>query len=370
MHFLFKKMFSSSAIVLFSLTAFVLFCNTNAVIKPPGNATIPAFIAFGDSIMDTGNNYIETIAKCNFPPYGRDFVGGKPTGRWSNGKAPTDLIAEELGIKELVPPYLDPNLQLQDLKTGVCFASGGTGYDPLTPILAFFFFFFQKSVISLPDQLRMFKEYIGKLNATFGAEQTNFILANSLFFLVAGSNDIANTYYLSPSREIMYDISSYTDLMIKFASKFLKELQGLGARRIGVFSAPPLGCIPSQRTTVGGLQRNCAEKYNRASLLFNSKLNTTIDSLNKNLPDSRIVYVDVYNPFLDIIENPQNYGFHVADRGCCGTGDIEVAVLCTSTPTTCVNASDYIFWDSYHPTEAVYRTLISQFLPKYINSFF
>ena len=89
-------------------------------------------------------------------------------------------------------------------------------------LTVFFFFFFQKSVISLPDQLRMFKEYIGKLNATVGAEQTNFILANSLFFLVAGSNDIANTYYLSHAREIMYDISSYTDLMIKFASKFLK----------------------------------------------------------------------------------------------------------------------------------------------------
>ena len=42
------------------------------------------------------------------------------------------LSAEELGIKELVPPYLDPHLQPQDLKTGICFASGGTGYDPLT----------------------------------------------------------------------------------------------------------------------------------------------------------------------------------------------------------------------------------------------
>ncbi|KAL4650236.1 hypothetical protein ACB092_01G072700 [Castanea dentata] len=347
MHFLFKKLFSSSAMVLFSLIAFVHFCNTNAVKKPPRNATIPAIIAFGDSIMDTGNN---------------------------------NYTSEEFGIKELVPPYLDPNLQLQDLKIGVCFASGGTGYDPLTPILA--------SVISLPDQLRMFKEYIGKLNALVGAEQTNFILANSLFFLVAGSNDIANTYYLSHVREIMYDISSYTDLMIKFATKFIKvgwlwimfysliscffklpmikrrKVTGLGARRIGVFSASPLRCIPSQRTAAGGLQRNFAEKYNRASLLFNSKLNTTIDFLNKNLPDSRIVYVDVYNPVLDIIENPQNYGFHVADRGCCGTGDIEVAVLCTLTTTTCVNASDYIFWDSYHPTEAVYRTLISQLLQK------
>ena len=46
------------------------------------------------------------------------------------------LLAEELGIKELVPAYLDPQLQPQELKTGVCFASGGSGYDPLTPKIA------------------------------------------------------------------------------------------------------------------------------------------------------------------------------------------------------------------------------------------
>ena len=42
---------------------------------------------------------------------------------------------EELGIKELLPAYLKPNLEGSDLVTGVCFASGGSGYDPLTSIL-------------------------------------------------------------------------------------------------------------------------------------------------------------------------------------------------------------------------------------------
>ena len=101
MHFLFKKLSSSSssAIVLFSLIAFVLFSNTNAVIKLPGNATIPAIIAFGDSIMDTGNNnHLKTLGKCNFRPYGRAFIGKKLTGRWTNGKAPTDLIVLSLSL--------------------------------------------------------------------------------------------------------------------------------------------------------------------------------------------------------------------------------------------------------------------------------
>lgn len=53
----------------------------------------PAVIAFGDSILDTGNNdYIETIMKADFRPYGRDFLGGKPTGRFSNGRIPSDFL--------------------------------------------------------------------------------------------------------------------------------------------------------------------------------------------------------------------------------------------------------------------------------------
>ncbi|KAK4481407.1 hypothetical protein RD792_012297 [Penstemon davidsonii] len=63
-------------------------------------------------------------------------MGGKPTGRFSDGKDPSDLIAEELGIKALVPAYFNPALQAQDLLTGVNFASGGAGYDPLTSDLA------------------------------------------------------------------------------------------------------------------------------------------------------------------------------------------------------------------------------------------
>ena len=61
----------------------------------PKNEKIPAILVFGDSIVDSGNNnYINTIAKANFPPYGRDLDGGVPTGRYSNGKVPSDLIGD------------------------------------------------------------------------------------------------------------------------------------------------------------------------------------------------------------------------------------------------------------------------------------
>ncbi|XP_048623657.1 GDSL esterase/lipase At3g43550-like [Brassica napus] len=83
--------------------------------------------------MDTGNNNgLHTILKCNFPPYGKDFPGGYATGRFSDGRVPSDLIAEKLGLTKTLPAYMSPNLKPEDLLQGVTFASGGTGYDPLT----------------------------------------------------------------------------------------------------------------------------------------------------------------------------------------------------------------------------------------------
>ncbi|RVX03388.1 GDSL esterase/lipase EXL3 [Vitis vinifera] len=298
---------SSSSTIPLLVFVFISLCSTEALVKLPDNEKVPAVIVFGDSIVDPGNNNnLVTVAKCNFPPYGRDFIGGIPTGRFSNGKIPSDFIAEELGIKKLLPAYLDPTLQPSDLLTGVSFASGASGYDPLTP--------------KIPRQ---------------------------------------------------YDFASYADLLVIWASSFFKELYGLGARRIGVFSAPPLGCLPSQRTLAGGIQRECVEKYNEASQLFNTKLSSGLDSLNTNFPLAKFVYVDIYNPLLDIIQNPQKSGFEVVNKGCCGTGLIEVSVLCDQlNPFTCNDATKYVFWDSYHPTERAYKTIIGEIFQGYVDSFF
>lgn len=88
----------------------------------------------------------------------------------------------------------------------------------------------------------------------------------------------------------------------------MQELYKLGARRIGVFGAPPIGCLPAQRTLQGGPTRACSEEENEAAKLYNSKLSPTLASLTKSLPQSRVVYIDVYDPLLDLIQHPQNHG--------------------------------------------------------------
>ncbi|KAJ8538248.1 hypothetical protein K7X08_014788 [Anisodus acutangulus] len=341
--------------VILFFVSFMLFSGCEAKVQLPNNLVVKAVFAFGDSIVDQGNNNdIATVVKCNFLPYGKDFNGGIPTGRFCNGKTPPDLIVEELGIKELVPAYLDSNLKSEDLKTGVSFASGGCGFNPLTATIV--------SAIPLSTQLNQFREYIGKLEGLVGEEEANYILENSLFLVVAGSDDLANTYFTAGIR-LKQDIDSYTDLMAEKASEFIQELYNLGARKIGIFGIPPIGCLPSQRTLAGGLDRACAKEYNEAAQMANTKFSIGIDSLSKKLTQSKLVLLDIYNPLLDLIVNPQKYGFEEVEKGCCGTGTIEVparqgCIISTASVSSAIGASaPHAYTSSKHAVLGLTRNL-------------
>ncbi|KAJ8430700.1 hypothetical protein Cgig2_012398 [Carnegiea gigantea] len=368
----------------FSLSLFHLCSIANAERKEGSKANIPAVFAFGDSIVDPGNNNdILTLIKANFPPYGKDFEDGKPTGRFSNGRIPTDFLAEALGIKRNIPAYLDPDIKENDLLTGVSFASGASGFDPLTPRLLM--------AKTLKDEFKMFKEYISKANGIVGGDRTSFIVNNSIFFLVCGSDDIANTYFSIPFIRDDYDVDAYTSHMCDSASSFIKKLHKVGVRRIFTANVPPVGCVPAQRTLGGGLFRDCAKDRNHAAELFNGKLEAELKFLGDKLSNSEIVYMDLYSIFLDLIHNATNYvtsgnmtlqcliqsskslvllcnsGFEVIDRGCCGSGLIEAGPLCNSFSMLCGDDNKNIFWDSYHSSERAYKVIIRRIVDRYLK---
>lgn len=127
-------------------------------------AIVPALIMFGDSIVDVGNNNnLLSIVKSNFPPYGRDFIDQRPTGRFCNGKLAVDFsgkvfftkphislsitficslsfpnlisfisayscLAEYLGFSSYPPAFLSREASNETLLIGANFASASSGY--------------------------------------------------------------------------------------------------------------------------------------------------------------------------------------------------------------------------------------------------
>ncbi|XP_048129817.1 GDSL esterase/lipase At5g42170-like [Rhodamnia argentea] len=217
----------------------------------------------------------------------------------------------------------------------------------------------------MSEQLLLFDEYKRKLKSFVGEERAAYIVANGLYIVCAGSNDIANTYFHTPTRRLEYSVSSYTEYLVRLASSFWQELQAKGARKIGVFAVPPIGCLPAQRTLAGGIKRTCADDYNQMVQLLNSKLSSELRRLNGAFPHARMTIFNTYDCLLDIIKNPRRYGLEISDRGCCGSGLIETGVLCNRWDLfTCSNVSGYVFWDSYHPTENVYKIVVQKLLAK------
>ncbi|MCL7036763.1 hypothetical protein MKW94_028933 [Papaver nudicaule] len=324
------------------------------VVKIVEAKKIPACIVFGDSTVDAGNNnQIPTILRANFLPYGQDFEGGKPTGRFCNGRLASDFLSEKLGIKKMIPAYLDPTYGIEDFATGVTFGSAGTGYDAATSKLV--------NVIPLSQELEYFKEYLKKLTAFVGQDKAMETARESVYFVSVGTNDFVANYFIVPGRSFHFTVDEYANFLIGMAKTFLTDLYGLGARKILILGLPPCGCLPVSRTLNNFLERTCKEDANKASRDFNVKLQNLVGNLNKKLEGITIVYVDIYNPFLHLIQNPGLYGFENAHEGCCTTGTYEF--LCKPGDVlSCTDPSKYIFWDAIHPTEKLYRILVDKLL--------
>uniref|UniRef100_A0A7N0V9W9 GDSL esterase/lipase n=1 Tax=Kalanchoe fedtschenkoi TaxID=63787 RepID=A0A7N0V9W9_KALFE len=186
---------------------------------------VPAVFVFGDSTVDPGNNnFIGTAFRSDFSPYGQNLPNHKPTGRFSDGRLVTDFIAGYAGVKDFIPPYLDPKLSLDDLMTGVSFASAGSGFDPLTPKIS--------RTLSLPEQLGYFREYKSRLVRKIGKARTDELISKAVFIVSAGTNDFVVNYITLPVRRRSYTISEFEKFILQYVHQFTQALLNEGAKKI------------------------------------------------------------------------------------------------------------------------------------------
>ncbi|KAF3774251.1 GDSL esterase/lipase [Nymphaea thermarum] len=293
-------------------------------------ANVSCLLVFGDSSVDPGNNNVlNTTFKSNFLPYGINFAGHRPTGRFSNGRLTTDFIAEALGLGDAIPAFLQHNLTKQEFLHGFSFASAASGYDDLTANL--------------------------HLRRVVGETRAQQVIKNSIAVLSSGTNDFIENYFLNPDRRKQFSVDQYTDFLVECMATDIQEIHRLGGERFAVVAVPPLGCMPLVRALYG--RSKCVAEINEVVMEFNSKVKAKLATVDQWLSDHvRGAFVDAYTVLLRAVESPTRYGFSESSKGCCGSGVMEFGTTCRGL-STCSQPSKYVFWDAVHPTESMYRVI-------------
>ena len=144
----------------------------------------------------------------------------------------------------------------------------------------------------------------------------------------------------------------------------------------------PIGCAPHYMWEYRSENGECIESINDMVREFNFVMRYMIEELGEELPDSNIIFCDVFESSMDIIKNHESYGerscrtlscftknlsfllfsyyklcscsgFDDTTNACCGLGEYRGWILCLSPEMACSNASNHIWWDQFHPTDAV-----------------
>lgn len=133
-------------------------------------------------------------------------------------------------------------------------------------------------------------------------------ITEALHMTSMGTNDFLENYYTIPGRSSRFTVQQYQDYLVGIAGNFIKELYGLGARKISLGGLPPMGCLPLERTRNFIGRNECVERYNTVALEFNGKLENLTSTLHRGLPGISLVFSNPYHPLLNIIRHPSSFG--------------------------------------------------------------
>ncbi|CAL1410456.1 unnamed protein product [Linum trigynum] len=307
---------------------------------------VPGYFIFGDSLVDNGNNnQLQSLARADYMPYGIDFPGG-PSGRFSNGLTTVDVIAEQLGFDDYIPPYVTASGQ--DVLGGVNYASAAAGIREETGRQL-------GGRISFSGQVRNYQNTVRQIVDILGSEDAAADhLGKCIYSIGLGSNDYLNNYFMPQfyNTGSQFTPEQYASDLIRRYTQQLQIMYNYGARKFVLIGVGQIGCSPSELAQGSPDGRTCVQRINAANTIFNNKLRSLVAQFNRNTPDAKFIYINAYGIFQDLINSPARFGFRVTNAGCCGVGRNNGQITCLPFQTPCRNRNEYLFWDAFHPTEA------------------
>ena len=333
-----------SAILLVSVVTYLLLSSLSRA--EAKLSTLDKLFSFGDSNNDTGNSATLTSnssgSTLTFPP---------PP--YFNGRASNGLLAQEYlwslfnpSSPGLIPSYLGgTNYAISGATTG------SINFNTISPVV--------------PDSLKPAFLNLGasaQLNR-FLLDQPTFIPDFTLFYISTFPNDV--THWLStsqapggigldsgtvtglPAAIIGSDQSAISRLVgngVKNTELLISALHNQGAKHFLVPSVIDLGVTPLFRNypdpSVPALISQMSASYNLA-------LAGVLIDLQNQLPGLDITFFRSDLLLADVIQNPATYGFANVTEACL---DIATGEICSSPDR-------WLFWDYFHPTTAVQKSI-------------
>ncbi|KAL5572290.1 hypothetical protein UlMin_021887 [Ulmus minor] len=345
-------MASLSLIVLVSLLFSIGF---SSALGSPIERTSALFV-FGDSTVDSGNNnYLDTIPenRADYEPYGQNGFFQTPTGRFSDGRVLVDFIAEHAKLP-LIPPFSQPSA---DYTNGANFASGGAGVLSETN---------QGLAIDLQTQLKNFEEVQKSLREKLGEEKAKKLISEAIYFISIGSNDYMIGYLSNQKTQESYTPEQFVGMVIGNLTQTIQALYQTGGRKFAFLNLSPLGCLPALRAMNpqpnGG---GCFEGASALALGHSNALKSVLPNLEYMLTGFKYANSNFYDWLQDRISNPSKHGFKDGVNACCGTGPYGGIFTCGGNKKVkeyklCEKAEDYVWWDSFHPTEKIHEQLAKE----------
>ncbi|TKY57068.1 GDSL esterase/lipase [Spatholobus suberectus] len=225
--------------------------------------------------------------------------------RWGLPTASLALdSAEKIGLTS-IRPFYGQNGSLEEVLSGLNF--GSTQATIMNPG--------SYSHQSLNQQLRQVSETMQLLQLQLSEDTALQFTKSSIFFLSFGKEDYIDLFLHNSSSQMFQRGTQYfATILVNQMANAARYLYDANARKIICLGILPLGCTPRMawelnRTSAEYYNGNgCVEHVNELVFEYNRLLDEQIVKLNTEFPDAQMVFCDVYNGMMEIINEPRLYG--------------------------------------------------------------
>jgi len=283
-------------------------------------ASYTGLYVFGDSLADSGNNYLALGGQTTSVPITNpnDLIPTYPyanAGTYSNGPVWTQYLANSLGLA------LTPSLA-----GGTNYAFGGARTGPgVTP----------PSLTPFPPSM------ITQVNMAFGA--AGAIAPSTALYVVEGGGNDARDVLLAALGGGLQAAAPLIGAYATNVASILATLSSKGADQFLVWNVPDIGKIPA----IAGQGAQASNTASFLVALMNQALVQALSLLPADVTDGVHLF-DAYGVFNDVVGNPGAYGFTDVSDPC---------AFFFYSQTCYGNPSGYLFWDGIHPTTQGYQLL-------------